>query len=33
VLTRFAILASLVSKRRLPGTGSPSLVDAASPIA
>jgi hypothetical protein len=25
VLTRFAILAALVSKRRLPGTGSPSL--------
>ena len=25
VLTRFAILASLVSKRRLSGTGSPSL--------
>jgi len=26
VLTRFAILAALVSKRRLPGTGSPSLA-------
>ena len=25
VLTRFAILAALVSKRRLPSTGSPSL--------
>ena len=36
VLTRFGILPSLVSKRRLPGTGSPSLVSvthSGSPIA
>jgi len=26
VLTRFGIVPALVSKRRLPGTGSPSLV-------
>jgi len=28
VLTRFGIVPALVSKRRLPGTGSPSLVGA-----